>query len=495
MSNDLIVDISTNNELNVEISNPNELNTELSDNNNIEGSLYPKGPKGDKGDPGEAGAQGPKGDKGDPGEPGPQGPKGDNGDKGDKGDTGEQGEIGPQGPQGIQGIQGPKGDKGDTGEQGIQGPQGEQGIQGEQGPKGDKGDKGDPGEQGPQGKSFVIKKTYSTIQNMIDDYDNMEINDYVMISGDIEHEDNAKMFTKLNTEDPNYRWYYIADFSGARGIQGPKGDKGDKGDPGPIGPQGEQGIQGIQGPKGDTGETGPKGDTGEQGAQGIQGPQGEQGIQGPKGDTGEQGIQGIQGPKGDTGETGATGPQGYTPVKGIDYFTQQDIESLNIPHKMAILKYGISTWADFMEVYQENAVVYCRASSSANPATGSQTRMAFMAYVNNAENPTNVEFQYYRSVNQHSITQQGDQVYIYKLDKNSGWSVTVREAMSKIAVGTGLTSSYAKGILTLSSTVDVSDKLDANKVKVTTSTTSGDIYDVTYINSALGDIESLLGGI
>ena len=417
MSDDLIVDISSNNELNVEISNANELNTELSDNGNLEGSLYPKGPKGDKGDPGEAGAQGPKGDKG------------------DKGDTGEQGEIGPQGPQGIQGIQGPKGDKGDTGEQGIQGPQGEQGIQGEQGPKGDKGDKGDPGAQGPQGKSFVIKKTYSTIQNMINDYDNMEINDYVMISGDIEHEDNAKMFTKLDTEEPNYRWYYIADFSGATGVQGPKGDKGDKGDPGPTGPQGEQGIQGIQGPKGDTGKTGPKGDTGEQGVQGIQGPQGEQGVQGPKGDT---------------GETGATGPQGYTPVKGIDYFTQQDIESLNIPHKMAILKYGISTWDDFMDVYQENAVVYCRASSSANPATGSQTRMAFMAYVNNAENPTNVEFQYYRSVNQHSITQQGDQVYIYKLDKNNGWSVTVREAMSKIAVGEGLNLTYNKGILTIS---------------------------------------------
>jgi len=34
-----------------------------------------------------------------------------------------------------------------------------------------------------------------------------------------------------------------------------------------------------------------------------------------------------------------------------------------------------------------------------------------------------------------------------------------------------------------------------NKIKTTTSTTSGDIYDVTYINTMLGDIESLLGGI
>lgn len=37
--------------------------------------------------------------------------------------------------------------------------------------------------------------------------------------------------------------------------------------------------------------------------------------------------------------------------------------------------------------------------------------------------------------------------------------------------------------------------LSTSKVKTTTSTTSGDVYDVTYINTMLGDIESLLGGI
>ena len=43
--------------------------------------------------------------------------------------------------------------------------------------------------------------------------------------------------------------------------------------------------------------------------------------------------------------------------------------------KMAILSYGHSTWSDFIDVYQKNAVVYCRASSNNNPATGAQTRM------------------------------------------------------------------------------------------------------------------------
>lgn len=37
--------------------------------------------------------------------------------------------------------------------------------------------------------------------------------------------------------------------------------------------------------------------------------------------------------KGDTGAKGQDGQDGYTPVKGVDYFTQEDIASLNIPSK------------------------------------------------------------------------------------------------------------------------------------------------------------------
>lgn len=127
---------------------------------------------------------------------------------------------------------------------------------------------------------------------------------------------------------------------------------------------------------------------------------------------------------------------------------------------MTILSYGHSTWADFLAAYNAQKVVYCRASSNANPASGSQTRLAFMAYVNNATNPTNVEFQYYRSVNAHSATQQGDQVYVYKLDKNAGWTVTVRESYTKVVAGSGLASSYASGAITLSMDATEKAKLD-----------------------------------
>jgi len=71
---------------------------------------------------------------------------------------------------------------------------------------------------------------------------------------------------------------------------------------------------------------------------------------------------------------------------------------------MVILSYGNSTWNDFINAYTSNKIVYCRASSNSNPATGSQTRLAFMAYVNDADNPTEVEFQYYRSVSSHSAS-------------------------------------------------------------------------------------------
>lgn len=82
---------------------------------------------------------------------------------------------------------------------------------------------GIPGPVGPMGSPFQIKETYPTIEDMIADYDNMEINDYVMIDGDIEEKDNATLWVKEEQEDPIYRWHYLADFSGASGVVGPTG--------------------------------------------------------------------------------------------------------------------------------------------------------------------------------------------------------------------------------------------------------------------------------
>ena len=122
---------------------------------------------------------------------------------------------------------------------------------------------------------------------------------------------------------------------------------------------------------------------------------------------------------------------------------------------MVEMSYGeANAWAKFLSAYQSKQIVYCRASSNSNPASGSQTRRAFMAYVNNTENPTQVEFQYYRSVSSHSDSQQGDQVFIYLLTSANGgtWSVTSRNAFTKVVAGTNMTSSYASGAITLNAT-------------------------------------------
>lgn len=257
---------------------------------------------------------------------------------------------------------------------------------------------------GPQGEPFTIKKTYTSISQMNADFNNMQLGDYVMIASSVEVEDNAKLYTRGESQ-----WIFITDFSGATGIRGETG----------LTPNIQIGTV-TQGSSFSVTRTG----------------------------TNENPLLNFTLVKGDNG---TNGQDGYTPVKGVDYFTEQDIASLNIPPKMAILKYGISTWADFMQAYKENAIVYCRASSADDPAIGAQTRLAFMAFVNRSDvNPSYVEFQYYRSVATHTDNQQGDQVFIYQLNPKNVWTVTVRNAFSKIEVGTGINKSYLNNSVILS---------------------------------------------
>ena len=46
-----------------------------------------------------------------------------------------------------------------------------------------------------------------------------------------------------------------------------------------------------------------------------------------------------------------------------------------------------------------------------------------------------------------------------------------------------------------SKSIDLSGKLDVSKVKNTTSTTSGDVYDVTYFNSVLSNVLTMVGDL
>lgn len=135
------------------------------------------------------------------------------------------------------------------------------------------------------------------------------------------------------------------------------------------------------------------------------------------------------------------------------------------------MSYGESNaWAKFSAAYAAGSIVYCRASSNTNPATGTQGRKAFMAYVNNATTPTEVEFQYVRSVSSKTDSQQSDQVFIYKLTNTGGgtWTVATRNMSAKIVAGTGMTSSFttgANGTITLNAEPDYSTSEVDTKVK------------------------------
>ena len=74
------------------------------------------------------------------------------------------------------------------------------------------------------------------------------------------------------------------------------------------------------------------------------------------------------------------------------------------------------------------------------------------------------------------------------VDKTSGYitSYTETDPIFVASAAHGITSSNISSW---------NGKLDSSKVKNANSTTAGDVYDVRYINTMLGDIESLLGGI
>lgn len=132
-----------------------------------------------------------------------------------------------------------------------------------------------------------------------------------------------------------------------------------------------------------------------------------------------------------------------------------DLTNKPAAFELVEMSYGESNaWAKFIDAYRGHKIVYCRASSQSNPGTGSQGRKAFMAYVNNAENPTEVEFQYVRSVSSKTASQPVDQVFVYKLTSANGgtWTVQTRDMGPKLVRGTNTTVSYSNGTYTISAT-------------------------------------------
>lgn len=116
------------------------------------------------------------------------------------------------------------------------------------------------------------------------------------------------------------------------------------------------------------------------------------------------------------------------------YATKSEIPTVELFEAV----YGTTTYADITAAIAAKKIVYCRVSPSG------ASRMAFLAYIGS----NTVEFQYYRSLSSRSATNQLDEVYVYTVAA-SGWTTTTRKAGVLIAAGTGLTSSYASGTVTI----------------------------------------------
>lgn len=99
------------------------------------------------------------------------------------------------------------------------------------------------------------------------------------------------------------------------------------------------------------------------------------------------------------------------------------------PVAMVTLEYWTSTWAEFLEAYEAQSIVYCKVLSS-SPQWYRMAFLAYVAYQNWA--PSEAEFQYLRSVGNKTSSQPCDQVFIYKLTKSSWtWTTTTRNVAQK----------------------------------------------------------------
>lgn len=149
--------------------------------------------------------------------------------------------------------------------------------------------------------------------------------------------------------------------------------------------------------------------------------------------------------------------------------------------KMVVLEYWVSTWQDFLDAYNKNALVYCKVSS-----WSSGYRMAFMAYTAWTTTPTEVEFQYYRSRSSHSTAaNQLDEVYVYKLTNAWVWTTTQRDTAAKPLAWTWIWLTYNASGMTISADTSVlATKTDLNSKQDTL---------VSWTNIKTVNSNSLLG--
>ena len=257
----------------------------------------------------------------------------------------------------------------------------------------------------------------------------------------------------------------------------------------------------------------------------------------------EETVNIYDGEKGETGDTGPAGPagqDGYTPIKGVDYFTQQDIESLNIPRTTSDLNNN----SGFINKDVNNLTYYELKTATGNNivmSIDSSTYVLTISLRNSANQVLNTQTVdlpletmvvsgSYDSTNKKIVLtlKNGDTIDIPVGDLVSGLQseitsnnkllsdlvddtnqtnkfVTATDkttwngkyskpsgGIPKTDLANDVQTSLGKADTAIQSHQDISGKLDTSSVKTTLNTTQGNVYDVTYINSLIGNINTIL---
>lgn len=349
------------------------------------------------------------------------GERGPQGIQGPKGETGATGATGPQGPEGQPGPQGETGATGATGATGPQGPSGPQGPTGPQGPQGPAGQDGTNGADGFSPTASVTQSGGVTTITITDK--NSTTSESITVP--------TKTSQLTNNGANNTSTYVEASALATVATTGSYPDLHNR----PTIPTVNNATLTIE-------QNGVSAGTFTANASSNKTIS--------LTDTTYSAFSGAS--------SSAAGSSGLVPAPTTsdpDKYLKGDGSWSDIDTGLVEMSYGESNaWTKFINAYNAKKIVYCKASSNSNPATGSQTRKAFMAYVSDATNPTSVEFQYVRSVSSKSSSQPVDQVFVYKLTNASGgtWSVESRNMAPKLASGTNASVSYSSGTYTISAT-------------------------------------------
>ena len=211
---------------------------------------------------------------------------------------------------------------------------------------------------------------------------------------------------------------------------------------------------------------------------------GDKGDKGDTGDVGPQGERGAQGLKGDTGDKGADAK-----INGVNTLT---------------IEAGTNITLD-----QEGNILTINSTGGGSGGTSNYNVLTNKPKINNVELNGN------KSLNELGIQPAGNylteetdptvpnyvknitQANITSWNNKSDFSGNYNDLTNKPTIPVVPTniSAFTNDVGYLTQHQDISGKLNTSQVKNASSTTPGDVYDVRYINTMIGNIESLLSEV